>query len=152
MSLISRARGPRPVLAALSTLMLIVIGACGSSGSTPAANSQTPTTSSSTTSSDPDGATTSTLAPSVAGTLVEITVASGQVSGGVSRKRIDVGESVTVRVTSDVAEEIHVHGYDLTRDLTPGVPVELTFTADIPGVFEVELENSGLKVAELEVA
>jgi hypothetical protein len=152
MPLISRARGTRPVLAALSASMLFVLGACGSSDPKPSANTQTSTTSGSTTSSDAEGASTSTTAPSTAGTLVEVTVAGGQVTGGVSRTHIDVGESVTIRVTSDVAEEIHVHGYDLKRDLMPGVPVEVTFTADIPGVFEVELEHSGLKVAELEVA
>jgi heme/copper-type cytochrome/quinol oxidase subunit 2 len=85
------------------------------------------------------------------GTLVEITIAGGQVAGGLKHVQVGVGQPVTIRITSDVAEELHVHGYDLKRELTPGAPVELTFTADIPGVFEIELEHSGLKVAELQV-
>jgi hypothetical protein len=56
-----------------------------------------------------------------------------------------------LRVTSDVADEVHVHGYDLKVDLEAGVPGELTFTPDAAGVFEVELEKKGLKLIELEV-
>jgi heme/copper-type cytochrome/quinol oxidase subunit 2 len=59
---------------------------------------------------------------------------------------------VTVRVTSDVADEIHVHGYDLKQDVEAGSTAEISFTADIPGVFEVELENAGFKLADLEVS
>jgi hypothetical protein len=91
---------------------------------------------------------TTTTAP--AGAVIEITVANGKVDGG-GRKQVKKGESLTVRVTSDVADEVHVHGYDLKVDLEPGVPGELTFTPDAAGVFEVELEHKGQKLAELEV-
>lgn len=152
MSLIPRGRGARQALAALSVFTLFAIGGCGSSDSRPSADTQTSTTGSSTTASNAGSSSTSTAASSTPGRLVEITVAGGQVTGGVKRVNVDIGESVTIRITSDVAEEVHVHGYDLMRDLTPGAPVELSFTADIPGVFEVELEQSGLEVAELQVA
>ena len=46
----------------------------------------------------------------------------------------------------------NVHGYDLTAPVTPTEPSDLEFSADIPGVFEVELEESGVKLADLEVA
>jgi len=55
-------------------------------------------------------------------------------------------------VTADVSDEVHVHGYDKKTDITAGVPGSLTFTADIPGEFEVELENAHLKIAELTVS
>ncbi len=74
----------------------------------------------------------------------------GKVSGD-SRVTVKLGEQVTIRVVSDVAEEVHVHTYDLTVDLEPGVPGEVTFTADIPGVHEVELEDSHLHLTSLEV-
>ena len=124
-------------------LALAVIGGCGSSDNKSSGTTQGSTTSSSSTPSS--------TSSSPQGTDIEITVAGGQVAGGLKHVQVDVGKSVTIRITSDVAEELHVHGYDLKRDLTPGSPVELTFTADIPGVFEVELEHSGLKVAELQV-
>jgi hypothetical protein len=50
-----------------------------------------------------------------------------------------------------VADEVHVHGYDLTVDLEAGQPGELTFTPNAAGVFEVELEEHGLQLLELEV-
>ena len=49
------------------------------------------------------------------------------------------------------ADEIHVHGYDLKKDVTAGGSVEFDFTATIEGRFEVELENAGTQIAMLEV-
>jgi heme/copper-type cytochrome/quinol oxidase subunit 2 len=83
--------------------------------------------------------------------VAEIRVAGGRVAGGVKRIQVDVGKTVTLGVTDDIDEELHVHGYDIKRDLTAGARVDVVFTADIPGVFDVELEHSGLKVAELQV-
>ena len=148
MSLGSRARRRRRAVAAFGASALIVIAGCGSSDKKPSASTQASSGSSSSSSSA--SATTSTAAPNA--TLVDITITGGQVAGGVKHVQVDSGKSVTIRVTSDVAEELHVHGYDLKRDLAPGEPAEVTFTADISGVFEVELEHSGLQVAELQVA
>lgn len=84
---------------------------------------------------------------------VEATIAveGGQVRGGVQRIEAAVHDLVTLTVTSDVADEVHVHGYDLTEPVAPGEPMTRTFQADIPGVFEIELEDRGLKLADLEV-
>jgi hypothetical protein len=46
---------------------------------------------------------------------------------------------------------VHVHGYDLTADLAAGTPAELSFTATIPGVFEVELHDAGTVLRSLQV-
>ena len=89
-----------------------------------------------------------TTAPS--GKVAAFTFTGGHVSGD-SRVTVKLGEQVTIRVVSDVAEEIHVHTYDRMVDLEPGVPGEITFTADIPGVHEVELEHSALHLTSLEV-
>jgi hypothetical protein len=58
---------------------------------------------------------------------------------------------VTLTITSDVADEVHLHGYDLTAALTPGTPAELAFDATIPGVFEVELHETGTVLLSLQV-
>lgn len=84
--------------------------------------------------------TTTTTSP--AGRVVEYTYAGGSVEGDGNRVEVDLGERLTVRVTSDVTEEIHVHTYDHRVELEPGVPGEVTFEASIPGVHEVELELS----------
>jgi len=83
--------------------------------------------------------------------VIEVTITGGVVEGGVQRRGVKQGSPVTLRFTSDAADEIHVHTYDLRQDLTPGQSADITFLAKIPGVFEVELENRKRKVLELEV-
>lgn len=85
------------------------------------------------------------------GTVIEIDVVAGEVNGG-GRQKAALGESVTIRVTSDVDDHIHLHGYDVLTDVRAGTPAELTFDATIPGVFEVELEDSGVLLVELEIS
>jgi hypothetical protein len=55
-------------------------------------------------------------------------------------------------VHADVSDEVHVHGYDIHGDVSPESPSSITFTADAPGVFEVELESAGLLLFELKVS
>ncbi len=65
--------------------------------------------------------------------------------------RSDCGDNVRLVVESDAADELHVHGYDLIADVVAGQITELTFVAEIPGIFEVEFETSRLQVLELVV-
>ncbi|MEV0698737.1 hypothetical protein AB0I53_12575 [Saccharopolyspora sp. NPDC050389] len=67
--------------------------------------------------------------------------------------RIDARTSDTVElvVTSDVADELHVHGYARKADLVAGRPSTLTLATGIPGVFEVELHGDGLPLTQLRV-
>lgn len=90
--------------------------------------------------------------PADAGQRIEVRVAGGEVSGDTGRVPVAVGEQVTLVITSDAADEAHLHGYDLTADLAPGTPAEITFTATIPGVFEVELHDSGTALLALQVS
>jgi FtsP/CotA-like multicopper oxidase with cupredoxin domain len=61
------------------------------------------------------------------------------------------GERVTLRVRSDVADELHVHGYDLSAPLPAGEVVALTFIAASAGRFEVELHKAHREIGALEV-
>ena len=72
-------------------------------------------------------------------------------SGDTGRVPVSLGDQVTITVTSDVADEIHLHGYDLSAPVAPGGPGTLTFQATIPGVFEVELEQLGTLLFTLQV-
>lgn len=89
--------------------------------------------------------------PGDTGTTIDVQVRSGAVEGG-GRKAVSLGDQVTIRVTSDVADHIHLHGYDVLADVEVGGTAELTFEATIPGVFEVELEDAGLHLLELEIS
>jgi len=61
------------------------------------------------------------------------------------------GQHVRFRVRSARPEELHVHGYDLLRTLPVGRTVNVSFAADIEGIFEIELERSATEIAKLEV-
>ena len=61
------------------------------------------------------------------------------------------GDTIRFRVRSDAPEEIHVHCYDITRDVPPGRTISVSFEADITGICEVEFHNSGEPIAELRV-
>jgi cytoskeletal protein RodZ len=80
-----------------------------------------------------------------------IRVVNGQPQGGVKTVSFKKGDEVRLKVQSDVADEIHVHGYDLMKDVEKGGSVEFDFKATIEGRFEVELENAGTQIANLEV-
>jgi hypothetical protein len=80
-----------------------------------------------------------------------VRVVNGQPQGGVRRLEYEKGDRVRFKVQSDVADEIHVHGYDLMKDVTAGGTVTFSFPASIEGRFEIELEEAGTQIAELEV-
>jgi hypothetical protein len=61
------------------------------------------------------------------------------------------GREVEVVVRTELADHVHLHGYDLMTDVGPGRPGRIAFTADAPGRFEIELEDRGLHIADLEV-
>ncbi len=103
-------------------------------------------------SSAPSSSSAAASAPaSAAGQRIEVQVTGGQASGDTGRVPVAAGEHVTLVITSDVADEVHVHGYDLEAELSPGQPAELTFDATIPGVFEVELHEAGTLLLSLQV-
>jgi hypothetical protein len=92
----------------------------------------------------------STASSSAAPQTIQVSYAGGTITGG-GRVPVELGTSVTLEVTSDVADEVHVHGYDLMQDVTPDAPATLTFDATVPGVFEVELEELGQQLLTLQV-
>ena len=58
---------------------------------------------------------------------------------------------MTIRVSGNSTDHVHIHGYDLFLHLENGAG-ELAFVADIPGVFEIELEEAGIVLVQLEVS
>jgi hypothetical protein len=59
-------------------------------------------------------------------------------------QEIDVvqGDVVRFRVRVDEADELHVHGYDIQRELPAGKTVSVSFKATITGIFEIELHHA----------
>jgi FtsP/CotA-like multicopper oxidase with cupredoxin domain len=71
--------------------------------------------------------------------------------GKVTRLEFTEGDTVRFRVRSDVPEEVHIHGYDIARDLEPGKTTTVSFKATITGIFEIEYEHAREQIAELRV-
>jgi hypothetical protein len=86
-----------------------------------------------------------------ASNTIRIVVRGGRVVGGLRRARLEQGERAVLIVRADVSDHVHLHGYDIMRDVSPGSPARLRFRATIPGRFEVELEDRKLQIAQLEV-
>jgi FtsP/CotA-like multicopper oxidase with cupredoxin domain len=70
---------------------------------------------------------------------------------GIAKLRFKQGDTVRFRVRSSIPEEVHVHGYDLMKDVTPGQTVTFSFKATITGIFEIEYEHAGRQIAQLRV-
>ena len=126
-----------------------LLGGCGGDdgGGGAAATTVATSTSGAATSSSEAASTTA----GFSGVLVEAKVTGSNVQTASQRVRVDLGQKVRIQVEADRAEEVHVHGYDLKGDVAPGRPAIIEFTANVPGVFEVELEEAGLKLFELQV-
>jgi hypothetical protein len=72
-------------------------------------------------------------------------------AGKVRRLSFDEGDTIRFRVRSATPEEIHVHGYNVTKDVAPNKTATVSFKASITGIFEVEFHGSGTQIAELKV-
>jgi hypothetical protein len=81
--------------------------------------------------------------------VVSITVRDGTPVGGIRRVTVGRGRRVTLIVSSNVADHVHLHGYDVMRDVAPGRPARLFFRATIVGTVEVELEDRHAPLARI---
>jgi plastocyanin len=82
---------------------------------------------------------------------VQIVVKGGEPVGGITKIKVHQGDRIAFSVTSDVADEVHVHGFDFHKDVSAGGTVRFSFPAKITGVFEVELEAAKVQLASLTV-
>jgi ABC-type glycerol-3-phosphate transport system substrate-binding protein len=133
----------------------LLLASCGgddeASDTTTTETTTTETTTTAETTTDTTTMETTTNPPLDQNNVVTVVVENGVPKGGIVRRAVDVGDRVILVVRSDVSDEVHVHGYDLMRDVAPGKPVRLAFRAAIPGRFEVELEDRGVPIADITV-
>jgi hypothetical protein len=80
-----------------------------------------------------------------------IVVRGGEPVGGVAELSFEKGETIRFVVVSDVADHVHLHGYDVFQDLPAGGRAVFAVRADIEGRFEVELEDRAVPLAEITV-
>lgn len=80
-----------------------------------------------------------------------IVIKDGQPVGGIQDLSFTEGDDIRFKVESDVADEVHFHGYDVGMDVEAGGSVTFDVPAAISGVFEVELEQRVVQIAEITV-
>jgi hypothetical protein len=90
--------------------------------------------------------------PEQPATATPATAAGPLLTGGkVTKIHVAKGDTVRFRVVSPKAEEVHVHGYDLKKELSPGKVATMSFKATIDGIFEIEFEGSSTQIGQLTV-
>jgi hypothetical protein len=120
----------------------------GATTSAPATTTETgEATTTNGTTSEPAATTTAPAEPEP----VRVVFRDGRVRGGVQTSSFEPGDQVRLIVRSDVADHVHVHGFDLFADVAPGHPAQFTFRADLTGAFDIELEDRHVLLAELRV-
>ncbi|MRJ75070.1 hypothetical protein GEV29_00815 [Aeromicrobium sp. SMF47] len=86
------------------------------------------------------------------GTVVEVAIKDGTVVPQGERVEVGVGEKVTLEVSSDAAEEIHVHSDpEHTFEVPAGGAISETFSVDTPGQVAVEAHHLGATIVQLVV-
>ena len=134
------------LLVVAATVASIALVGCGSNDSE-SVSTDTTTTATTTTTTDTTTTTTEAEKP----TEVKVVVVNGSPQGGIVRQTVNKDDQVVLVVTSDIADEIHLHGYDKAKDVAAGGTIRLPFKATIPGRFEAELESRGVQIAEITV-
>jgi hypothetical protein len=80
-----------------------------------------------------------------------VTVVNAQAKGGIQPLLYKKGQTIDLTIKSNTADEIHVRGYDLKKDVPQNGSVHFSFPATIDGVFVIELENHKQQIASLKV-
>jgi hypothetical protein len=85
-------------------------------------------------------------------------LANGKAVGGSKDVSANQGDRLTVTLHTDVPAELHIHGYELAKDIDAGKTGSISFTANATGEFEIEAhhlvhgeEESGVELAQLAV-
>lgn len=144
-------------------MLVVLAGACSVAADTPVSTTGG-TVPPITTVASPQATKTTTLADVIATTVpptttevvvpnpvVAVTVLNGEVTSVFSQS-VTLGNHVVITINSDVADEVHLHTYDLKGDVVADGQLVFEFDADIAGIFEMELEGSHLQILELTVA
>jgi hypothetical protein len=128
----------KAVFACLAALVIaLALAACGSSSDETSGATTRPA-------DGPESA-------SMGGKVPTIVIRNGEPVGGIKQLEYSAGDEIRFEVSSDVADEVHIHGYDLMQDVPAGGTVSFDFPAEIEGIFEAELEGRKEQIAEITV-
>jgi FtsP/CotA-like multicopper oxidase with cupredoxin domain len=87
---------------------------------------------------EPGEATEAEPSPPAEPEATRIRIQAGTVAGGARDIEVTKGDTVRIVVQADTPDEIHLHGYDITRNVAPGQLARFSFEANLEGAFEIE--------------
>jgi hypothetical protein len=142
------------MLAAVAAGAIAVAG-CGGDSTNDAVTTTETTATAPTTTMDTIATTetteTTATTPAPEAKVITVNVVKGVPKGGIQRPSVDKGDKVVLVVRTDSGEAVHLHGYNIEKDVVPGKAVRMPFTANIAGRFEVELHPTDALLAVIEV-
>jgi hypothetical protein len=134
--------------------LLALVGCTGTAAptvtETPSAPGSSPAAT--TTPSAPASSSIAAPTPSDSAKTIAITLADGKADPNGDRVELAKGTTLVLTVTADHADEVHVHGYDIEIEVTPGKPVRKEIVLDQVGRFEVESHEPQLTILQLVVS
>jgi plastocyanin len=134
------------LIAAAAVVAVVAIVIIGSGGS----DSKDSTTAAQTTSAT--GTSGSSTAPTPAKPAIQvITIKNGKAVGGVQTVTVTKGDRARFKVASDADHEIHLHGFDIAKDVKAGGSVTYNVKTDAPGIYEFEIEDTSTKIGQVKV-
>jgi ABC-type glycerol-3-phosphate transport system substrate-binding protein len=142
------------MLAALAAGAIALAG-CGGDSTNDAVTATETTATAPTSTMDTVGTTetteTTATTPAAEAKVITVNVVKGRPTGGIQRPTVDKGDKVVLVVRTDSGEAVHLHGYDIEKDVVSGKALRMPFTANIAGRFEVELHPTDALIAVIEV-
>jgi hypothetical protein len=83
--------------------------------------------------------------------VVNITAVNGRPVGGIERPTVKKGQTVRIVVRTNVGSQVHLHGYNIEKNVRKGVPTVIQFVAKVQGRFALELHPMDALLAQLTV-
>ncbi len=127
----------------LVALAALALAACSSTPSV-APSAQSPVAATSPAQSTSSGTT--------AARQIAITVTGSTISPTPATVPLRIGETLTLTVTSDHADEVHAHGFEVEKEISVGVPTTLVLKGSLAGVYEVEMHKPALTLLQVAVS
>jgi plastocyanin len=127
----------------VAVVAVIIIGSGGDDNNDSTSAAQTTPTAST------PGSTTATTPPKPP--IQVITIKNGKAVGGVQTVSVKKGDRARFKVVSDADHEIHLHGFDIAKDVKAGGSVTYNVKTDAPGIYEFEIEDTKTKIGQVKV-
>jgi hypothetical protein len=85
------------------------------------------------------------------GELPTLVVRNEEPVNGVETLEFSAGEQVEFKVDSNTKTELHVHGYEIEKEIPAGKVTTISFPAELEGIYDIEVHPAEEQIAELRV-